>query len=74
LETNNTHTITGNALKLKFGRHCSVEHIIALNRLSATLNTDSTTVTTQDIAQVVQITQTGECQNRHRVLQLMKGP
>ena len=29
LEANNTHTITGNALKLEFGRHCFDEHIIA---------------------------------------------
>ena len=49
LEAKNTHTITGN-LKLKFGRLCSDEHIIALNGLSALLNTDPTTVTTQDIA------------------------
>jgi len=49
LEANNTHTITGYTLKLKFGRHCSDEHIIALNRLSALLNPDSATVTTQDI-------------------------
>ena len=53
LEANNTHTITGYTLKLKFGRHCSDEHIIALNRLSALLNTDSTTVTTQDIAREI---------------------
>ena len=32
LEANNTHTITGNALKLRFGRHCSDEHVIALYR------------------------------------------
>jgi hypothetical protein len=50
LEANNTHIITGNALKLRFGRHCSDEHIIALNRLSALLNTDSAAVTVQDIA------------------------
>jgi len=50
LEANSTRTITGNALKLRFGRHCSDEHIIASNRLSALLNTDSATVTTQDIA------------------------
>ena len=48
LEANNTNTITGTALKL--GRHCSDENMIALNRLSALLNTDSATVTTQDIA------------------------
>jgi hypothetical protein len=51
LEANSTHTITGNALKLRFGRHCSDERIIALNQLSALLYTDSTTVTTQDTAQ-----------------------
>jgi hypothetical protein len=49
LEANDTHTITGNALKLKLGRHRFDEHIIALNRLSALLNTNSTTVTSQDI-------------------------
>jgi hypothetical protein len=53
LEANDTHTITGNALELKFGRHCFDEHIIALNRLSALLNTDSTTVAMQDIARDV---------------------
>jgi len=53
LEANNTHTITGNAFKLKFGRHCSDEHIIALNRLSALLNTDLSTVTKQDITQEI---------------------
>jgi hypothetical protein len=53
MEANNTHTITGNALKFKFGRHCSNEHKIALNQLSAILNTDSTTVTMQDIAREI---------------------
>ena len=50
LEANNTNTITGNALKLRFGRHYFNEHIIDLNRLFALLNTDSVAVTTQDIA------------------------
>jgi hypothetical protein len=31
LEANITHTITGNALKLRFGRHCSDELVIALH-------------------------------------------
>ena len=51
LEANITHTIIGNALILQSGRPCFDEHIIALNQLPALLNTESATVTTQDIAQ-----------------------
>ena len=47
LEANDTHIITGNAIELRYWRHCSDKHISALNRLSALLNTDSTTVTMQ---------------------------
>ena len=44
------------------GRGATTPRLCALSDLKAKLKTN------------VQITQTGECQNKHRVLQLLEGP